>query len=88
MTTIKSSRKKSCEVCGNEISLDNFQTGTIENKDMSMCPQCVDHIEGNNQKLSDLQVASKKCHGHKTDRQRMPKQKTSKRVKATEKFRY
>ena len=51
--------KQICEVCGNKALLDTFQTRTIENKEMSMCSQCVEHVEGNDQKLSDLDVVSK-----------------------------
>ena len=65
---------------------------TIENKEMSMCSQCVEHVEGNDQKLSDLEVVSKKCHGHKANKQNAPtnrrNQKLNKKSKSREKFRY
>ena len=83
--------KKICEVCDNKALLDNFQTVTIENKEMSVCSQCVEHVEGNNQKLSDLEVVSKKCHGHKEEKQRMSKKRKNqknKKSKSREKFRY
>ena len=101
MTTIKNNVKKTCEVCENENpqyrlvndkNFDNFHTKTIENKEMVVCSQCVDHIQGNDQKLSDLEAISKKCHGHKAEKQRMSKnrrnQKSNKKSKSTEKFRY
>ena len=90
--TITKTPKKICEVCDNKALLDTFHTRTIENKELSMCSQCVEHVEGDDQKLSDLEAVSKKCHGHKAKKQNTPtnrrNQKLNKKSKSREKFRY